>query len=89
MNSLPSIEQVNQERFLENVRRLNPELYLIYLSLQETGVNPMILPKIIRQLANLSTGTGFGKVQIFMSKRIITQIKGEESDEVNEEAVLS
>ena len=33
-------------------------------------------------------GTGYGKVQIFMQKTTITQVKGEESDEVNEVAII-
>lgn len=88
MRSLPSVEQVNLENYLEVVRRLDPELYLIRIALDETGVNPMIIPKIIQTISKLTSGAGYGKIQIFMQARLITQIKGEESIEVNEEAVI-
>lgn len=86
MKSLPTIDQLNEERFLQIVRQFNPELYLIHVALRETGVNPLILPKIIRSIGNLTFGTGFGKIQIFMHQFTITQIKGEESVEVQEKA---
>ena len=86
MNSLPTIDQVNAENLLTVVRTLDPELYMIKIALEETNVNPLIIPKIIRTLGNLVLGTGYGKVQIFMQASIVTQIKPEESVEVNEPA---
>lgn len=85
-NSLPTVEQTNLENYLEVVRTLDPELYMIKIALEETGVNAIIIPKIIRTIGNLVLGTGYGKVQIFMQARVITQIKPEESVEVNEPA---
>ena len=88
MRSLPSVEQVNLENYAEVVRKLDPELYLIKIALEETGVNPLIIPKIIHTIGKLTLGAGYGKIQIFMQARLITQIKGEESVEVNEEAII-
>ena len=85
-NSLPTVEQINRENLIEVVRKLDPELYMIAIALEETGVNAIIIPKIIRTIGNLVLGTGYGKVQIFMQARVITQIKPEESVEVNEPA---
>ena len=80
MNSLPSVEQCNYLQFQEVVRKLDPELYLIKRSLDETGINPMIIPRFVRALYNLAIGTGYGKVQVFMQKGVITSIKSEEAD---------
>ncbi len=88
IESLPTTEQANVDKFYDVVRQFDPELYLIKLALKESGVNPMVLPKIIRQIANLASGTGFGKVQIFVHSKIITQVTGEESDKVNEKAII-
>lgn len=88
MNSLPTIEKINLENYLEVVRKLDPELYLIKVTLVETGLNPMIVPKILRSISNLVYGTGYGKVQVFMQAKVVTQIKGEESVEVNEKASI-
>ena len=88
MRSLPSVEQVNLENYAEVVRKLDPELYLIKIALEETGVNPLIIPKIIYTISKLTLGAGYGKIQIFMQARLITQIKGEENIEVNEEAII-
>lgn len=86
--SLPTIEQVNLEKYWDIVRRLDPEFFLLKIALEETGVNPLILPKIIRSIHNLAIGTGSGKIQIFMEKTIITSVKGEETDLVKEKAIV-
>ena len=83
MNSLPSTEAANLESYWDVIRRLDPELFLIKIALEETGVNPIIIPKFIRALANLAYGTGYGRVQVFMQNGVVTQIKPEESNEVN------
>ena len=83
MNSLSTIEQTNLQQYWGVIRQLDPELYLIKIALEETGINPMILPRIIRSMSNLNVGTGYGKVQIFMQARVITSIKGEENDNIN------
>ena len=80
------MEDQNKEKLLEVVRTLSPELYMIAIALEETDVNPLIIPKIIRTIGNLTLGTGYGKVQIFMQAKVITQIKPEESVEVNQPA---
>lgn len=85
-NSLPTVEQANLDQFWNVIRQLDPELYLIKIALSETKVNPEIIPRVIRNISNLYTGTGFGRIQIFMQKRIITAIKGEESDLLDLEA---
>ena len=88
MNSLPTVDKANLENYWDVVRKLEPEFYLIRVALKETGLNPMIIPKIIRALANLAIGSGYGKVQVFMQKTVVTQIKGEESDELNEPSII-
>ena len=88
MTSLPTIEQVNKLNYLDVVRKLDPQLYLIRLALDESDVNPMIIPQIIRTIGNLSMGTGHGKIQIYMQARVITNIKPEENVMVNEKATL-
>ncbi len=84
LESLPTIESANLDAYWDVVRTLDPELYLIKLALHETSINPMVLPRVIRSLANLSYAGGFGKIQIFMERGVITQIKGEDSDLVNQ-----
>lgn len=88
MNSLPTVEQANLDKLYDVIRQLDPELYLIKLSLKESGMNPIIVPKIIRAISNLAMGTGYGKVQVFMESKTITQVSGEERTQVNEKAII-
>ncbi len=85
MNSLPTIEQINYLTFMQ---KYDPDFYTIKIGLQETGLNPAIILPIIRAISNL-TYDGYGKVQIFMQARVITQIKPEASTEVNEPALTN
>jgi hypothetical protein len=86
--SLPTIIESNLEQYWDIVRRLEPEFYLVRLALGETDVNTMLLPKVIRAISNLDTGTGYGRVSIYMSNHKITQIKTEESDQINDDATI-
>lgn len=87
-NSLSTIERANTEQFMEQLRKFDPELYVIKVALLESGLNPLILPKLIRAIGNLAIGTGYGKVQIIMQQTVVTQILGEESSQVNEKATI-
>lgn len=88
MKSTPTISQKNEQQFLTVLATLDPGLYRIKIALEEYGVNPEIMPAIIRTIGNLSLGTGFGRVQIFMQAKVITQIKPEETIKVDEEATV-
>ncbi len=81
-------EKQNLEKYWDVVKKLEPEYYLVRLTLKETHVNIMILPKVIRAIYNLSIGTGYGKVILSMTKGKITHIESKETDQVNEDAVL-
>ena len=83
MNSGATIDMVNAKKFREVIAKLDPELYLIKVALDETGLNPRILPRFIRALSNLAYGTGYGKVQVFMQQHIVTAIMPEESDRLD------
>lgn len=84
--SLPNAEEVNNEQFLDVIRKADPELYMIKIALEETGVNALVIPNIIRSIANLNFGSGFGEVQIIMREKIIMQLRNVESVILNEKA---
>ena len=86
MNSLPTQEQINRDSLLKVIKGLDPELYMIKIALEETGVNPIFVPKIIRAIGNLTFGTGHGRVQIYMQAKVIKNITGEENILVNQDA---
>ena len=77
------IVKQNEQQYLELVRVLDPELYMIKMAVQDTGVNALIIPRIIRSLGNLNIGTGYGVVEILVKSKVVTQIKNNESDVVN------
>jgi hypothetical protein len=73
----------NDEKYIQILETLDPSLFRIKMALQETGVNPDLIPRIVRVLGNLDIGTGYGEITILMKQRIITQIKSNESDVLN------
>ena len=87
INSLPTIEQVNNENLLGVIQKLDPQLYMIKIALDETGIDPFIIPHIIRTLGNLTLGAGYGKIQIYMQAKVITIIEATEKIKVDKEAV--
>ena len=88
MNSLSSIDQCNQEQYWTVLATLDPELYRIKVALEETKVNPVIMPRIIKSIANLAYSGGYGKLQIFMEKGMVSQIKPEQSERLDVPALI-
>jgi len=82
MKSLPTVEAANLKSYWEVIRKLDPELYLIKIALEETGVNPLIITSYVRALANLAYGTGYGTIRTFVQDNVVTQIKAEETDNI-------
>lgn len=78
----------NVEKYMTLIQAVDPELYDIKLALMETGVNPIVIPIIIRSISNLFYGTGHGKVQVFMQAGRITSVNPEERLKVDVDAVL-
>lgn len=89
MNNLATTEQANLQSFNQVVRKFDPELYLIKVALDETGVDPMLLVPIIRSLGNLSIGAGYGKIQIYMQAKVITNIEATEKINVNQDVLTN
>lgn len=87
LSLLPQVAFQNNEQFLQIVRKLDPELFLIHTALTETSLNPMLIPAVVRVLGNLCLGTGWGRISIFMENGMVTQIKAEESVLINKTAV--
>ena len=86
--SLSSIEQVNLEKYWDVVRQLEPEYYLLRLALKQTGVNPLILVRVVRSLSNMAFGTGYGKVVTYMQNKTVTNVEGVETDRVEERVII-
>ena len=78
----------NLEKYMTLLKAFDPDLYDIKMALVQTKVNPSILPVIVRAIANLAYGTGYGKVQIFMQDGVITNINPEEKLRMDAVAVL-
>lgn len=91
MSSLPTIiqepdfDRLNQERFELILASSAPELWRVYQYLRETNVNPAILPKVIRGIANIaSSPSHVGRVIIFVEGSTMS-VQIRESDLEREE----
>ncbi len=78
----------NEETFKRLARNIRPEWYVLIDLLEVTGINPLILLKVMRQLVNLASGTGYGTVTISMENKVATFVRGEESDKLGENVIL-
>ena len=86
MKTFKQIEEENQARYMELLSKIDPDLYIIKLALVETGVNATFIPHIIRSVANLLIGSGYGIVKIHMKAKVIKQVDSNESVVLDEPA---
>ncbi len=56
--------------------------------IQFKNTNPIVLVRVIRALHNLTEGTGFGRITIFMKDGRITMVESLESDKVEEKTIV-
>lgn len=82
------IEQNNAQAFYVMLAKVNPELYIIAKTIEDTQVNAAILPSIIRAVSNIAYGTRFGEVKIHIRDGVVTHVKPEESDELQLPALI-
>ncbi len=83
MKSLPTVEQKNLDKYWKVIQKLDPELYMIKVALDEFNVNPIIIVRFIRSIGIMALGSGWGTIRVFLEKGNVSQIKGEESDQLN------
>jgi hypothetical protein len=81
------MREENEKRYWEVLMKLDPELYLVKVALEETKINPRMLPRIIRSIANVAYGTKTGRVKVFVERGVVTHIFGEERDKLNLDAL--
>lgn len=95
MSGLPTINPLeyedqlfnNNEQMQKLLEQLFPELRVPYDSifqilsfLQETNINPNIIPRVIRGIYNLNAGTGKGQVIVHVQSGI-TNVQTREQDD--------
>lgn len=86
MSNFSDDDRTNQEQFLELLRVVDPELYMIKQMLVETKVNPVIVRQVLRSVGNLLLGSGYGKIEIFMQDRRFKNVTGSEKVQIEENA---
>lgn len=72
----------NAKVFSEMVQRARPEIWVLMDLLDNTGMDPFILLKIIRQINNIGLGTGYGQVVVAIEKGIVRYVRGEDVDKI-------
>jgi len=78
----------NEFAFREMLKVVKPDLFVLFDLLESTNVNVLVLLKIIRHIKNIDAGNGYGTISINIENGRVMFIKGEESDKVNEPAVV-
>ncbi len=83
-------EQVahNEWAFWDALKRMRPDIWLLADLIDTTKVNYLILVKALRHIDNIARGSKFGNVTIEIQNGIVTFIRGEESDRLNEPVIL-
>ncbi len=80
--------QKNEEVFMRLIKQVRPEWFVLLDLLEQTGVNPLILWKTVRQLYNIATGNKYGTITISVENGVVTFVRGEESDRLNENILV-
>ena len=81
-------QENNQRKFIEMLKRIRPEIWVIMDILDQTGINDFVIVKTIRQLNNIALGTGWGTVKIEVQNGRVLFIRGEDNDRLDEPLLI-
>lgn len=82
-------EKENNEVVFNNLlKQLRPDVFVLMDLLDTTGVNYLVVFKIIRQLNNIAIGDKYGKVVAEIENGVCTFVRGEGSDKVAESVLV-
>ena len=74
----------NEEAFLKTLQQVLPELHIIAVQLRQTSVNPATLFAIIRHMAEIAQGTGYGQIVVDIQEGEVKIVRGMHQTKVNE-----
>lgn len=74
----------NQNVFEQILKDTRPEIHLLMQTLDQTGVNPFIVWRIIMAMSNLAEDTRYGNVVIEVEDNTVRFVRGQHSTKVNE-----
>lgn len=72
----------NNKQFMEALKAARPDIWVIADNLDNMGMDPYILIKIIRQIHNIAIGSGYGQVVVAMEKGVVRYVRGEDVDKI-------
>lgn len=74
----------NKEQFMEVLRLALPEFHIVAVMMEQVKTNPTILFHVMKHMAEIAGGTGYGQVHIIIEDGIVRFVKGEHSTRINE-----
>jgi len=77
------LEKQNEELFWSKLEELDPFLFELRVFLKEYQIHPAIIPKILRHLLIVDSGSGFHTIEIIMKEHKLKIIKGAYTDLVD------
>ena len=77
-------QKINEDAFIEVLRTLNPELFVLNKLIAQEKLSPNVFSKLARQLININAGTRYGDIHIVIEDGIVKFINGTEKDRVFE-----
>ena len=85
-----SLEQKSNEYlFSEMVKKMRPDIFVLMDIIDKNNINVYVIFKFIRHLINISSGTQWGNINVFIKENKVIHIEGIESDHVMENVLKS
>lgn len=76
--------KLNEDAFKQIVHDIRPDIWALMDIIDQTGVNPFVLWKVIYALSNIANSTKYGNVIIEIENGTVRFVRGQAADKVNE-----
>lgn len=77
-------EEHNRRVFMESLKRVDPNLYVLKDMLDKTGLNPYVLLQVMRKLYSLMMGDRWGTLKVILQAGVVKYIEAIDITKVEE-----
>ncbi len=88
LNDYHEQQRSNTEEFLKMMAVAIPNFHALFVILDKSKVDPLILFHVVNHVAQIANGTGYGQVLITIENGVIQFVRGEHSTKIQQPAIL-
>lgn len=77
----------NEDAFSAVLKQVRPEIHLLMQTIDDTGVNPFVVWRVIMAMSQVAEDTKYGNVVVEIEDNTVRFVRGQHNSKVNEPVI--